>query len=62
LVQKLSMLYKDIVGTRRNEIEEAYATLGNYTNINRGSASSAGQGFTLGEDGVYRRQKPPAQQ
>jgi hypothetical protein len=62
LIQKLGMLYKDIIGTRRNEIEEAYATLGNYTEIQRGGAPSAGMGFTLGDDGVYRRQKPPTEQ
>jgi hypothetical protein len=62
LIQKLDMLYKDIIGTRRNEIEEAYSTLGNYTNINRGGSASSGQGFVLGDDGVYRRQKPPTQQ
>ena len=62
LIQKLGMLYKDIIGTRRNEIEEAYSTLGNYTNINRGGSASSGQSFVLGDDGVYRRQKPPTQQ
>jgi hypothetical protein len=62
LIQKLGLLYKDIIGTRRNEIEEAYGTLSNYTNIQRGGAPSAGMGFTLGDDGVYRRQKPPTEQ
>jgi hypothetical protein len=62
LIQKLGMLYKDIIGTRRNEIEEAYSTLGNYANIKRGNSASSGLGFTKGDDGVYRRQKPPTNQ
>ncbi len=62
LIQKLGMLYKDIIGTRRNEIEEAYSTLGNYANIKRGNSANFGLGFTKGDDGVYRRQQPPTNQ
>lgn len=62
LIEKLGMLYKDIIGTRRNEIEEAYSTLGNYANIKRGNSASSGLGFIKGDDGIYRRQKPPTNQ
>ena len=53
---KLNELYNDIIGTRRNEIEEAYANLGSFVKLERGTKPSAGLTFIKGDDGVYRRQ------
>jgi len=56
LIMKLNELYNDIIGTRRNEIEEAYANLGSFVKLERGTKPSAGLTFIKGDDGVYRRQ------
>lgn len=56
LLSKLEKLYDDVIGTRRNEINEAYKNLESYgVNFNRGNTAQSGTGFTLGDDGVYRR-------
>jgi hypothetical protein len=58
LLEKLGSLYEDIIGTRRNEINEAYRNLESYgVNFNRGNSGQTGTGFTLGDDGIYRRAK-----
>jgi hypothetical protein len=56
LLEKLGSLYEDIIGTRRSEINEAYRNLESYgVNFNRGKSGQTGTGFTLGDDGIYRR-------
>ena len=58
LLEKLGSLYEDIIGTRRNEINEAYRNLESYgVNFNRGNSGQTGTGFIIGDDGIYRRAK-----
>lgn len=58
LISKLDRLYKSVIGARRQEIDEAYNNLATYgINVERSAPTSGGGGFTLGDDGVYRRRK-----
>mgnify|MGYP003124333785 CR=1 FL=1 len=61
LKEKLGRLYKNIIDTRRDEINEAYRNVGRFINIQQGGAATGGTKYEKAEDEqgvVYRRIRP----
>tara|TARA_R100000234_G_scaffold95348_3_gene63651 strand:+ start:1012 stop:2925 length:1914 start_codon:yes stop_codon:yes gene_type:complete len=61
LKEKLGRLYKNIIDTRRDEINEAYRNVGRFINIQQGGAATGGTKYEKAEDEqgvVYRRVRP----
>lgn len=61
LKEKLGRLYKNIINTRRDEINEAYRNVGNFINVDQGGSATAGTKYEKAEDDqgvVYRRIRP----
>jgi len=61
LKEKLGRLYKNIINTRRDEINEAYKNVSRFINIEQGDSTTAGTKYEKVEDDqgvIYRRIRP----
>jgi len=61
LKEKLGRLYKNIINTRRDEINEAYKNVSRFINIDQGESTTAGTKYEKVEDDqgvIYRRIRP----
>ena len=61
LKEKLGRLYKNIINTRRDEINEAYKNVSRFINIDQGESATAGTKYEKVEDDqgvIYRRIRP----
>jgi len=61
LKEKLGRLYRNIINTRRDEINEAYKNVGRFINIDQGGSAIGGTKYEKVEDDqgiVYRRIRP----